>query len=244
MDARTAQMFEQMFGSFGSAFGEAFGGGGVFGGGGFSRGGPRSRRFAITVSLDDCFTGRTLSVALDDGTRCRVRLEPGVGEGDVVRAKTEAGGSAVFELREAPHGAFKRRGCDLLVDATISLAEALGGGPTVRVARLDGSSLRVALAPKGAVLRHGSLRAVEGEGMPVRGSPQRRGKLFIRVLVAFPKDLALTDHERAQLDALLGLPDRRRRADGAVADRVARDADAAEWARQRPQSPNAGFAFR
>lgn len=125
VDARTAQMFEQMFGSFGSAFGDAFGGG-VFGGGGFSRG-PRQRRFAITVSLDDCYTGRTLSVALDDGSRCRVRLEPGVGDGDVVKASgLKDGSSAIFELREAAHATYKRRGADLLVDATIPLV--LGRG--------------------------------------------------------------------------------------------------------------------
>ena len=241
VDARTAAMFEQMFGSFGSAFGEAFGGGGgVFGGGGFGRG-PRSRRFAITVSLDDCYAGRTLSVALDDGSRCRVRLQPGAAGGDVVRARTDGGASATFELREAPHARFRRRGADLLLDATVPLAEALGGGPVVRVERPDGTTFALALAPAGAVLKHGSLRAVEGEGMPVRGAPSRRGTLFVRVLVAFPADLALDDRERAQLARLLGVP-----REGAPApragDRVARGADAAEWGRHRPP-PGGGGAF-
>ncbi|KAH8043821.1 chaperone DnaJ 3 [Aureococcus anophagefferens] len=187
VDARTAAMFEQMFGSFGSAFGEAFGGGGgVFGGGGFGRG-PRSRRFAIT-------------------------------------------------LREAPHARFRRRGADLLLDATVPLAEALGGGPVVRVERPDGTTFALALAPAGAVLKHGS-HAVEGEGMPVRGAPSR-GTLFVRVLVAFPRTSRSTTAVARAQQRLRGVRGRQRRA----GDRVARGADAAEWGRHRPP-PGGGGAF-
>jgi DnaJ-class molecular chaperone len=230
-----------MFGSFGSAFGDAFGGGGGMFGGGWG-GGPRARRFAITVSLDDCYAGRTLSVALDDGSRCKVRVERGAESGDVVRGgqPRDGGPPALFELREAPHATYKRRGADLLVDARVPLADALGGGPSIRVQRPDGSAFSLALAPPGHVLKHGALRAVEGEGMPVKGAPKRRGTLFVRVLVVFPDDLDLGGAERAQLEALLGLP---RRDPPSASDRVARDADAREWAKQRPDRGPAGFDF-
>ena len=92
-------------------------------------GGPRPRRFVLTVKLDDCFSGRTLSVALDGGERCRVRLEPGAADGDVVRARARDGGAATFEVREAPHERYTRRGADLLLDARVPLADALGGAP-------------------------------------------------------------------------------------------------------------------
>ncbi|KAK7248170.1 DnaJ-like protein [Aureococcus anophagefferens] len=144
VDARTAAMFEQMFGSFGSAFGEAFGGGGgVFGGGGFGRARWSRRRDHARSS---------------DGAATR----------------------------------FRRRGADLLLDATVPLAEALGGGPVVRVERPDGTTFARRAAGGRAVLKRGS-RAAEGEGMPVRGAPSRRGTLFVRVLVAFRADLALDD---------------------------------------------------
>mmetsp|Transcript_28767 Transcript_28767/g.85941 ORF Transcript_28767/g.85941 Transcript_28767/m.85941 type:complete len:365 (+) Transcript_28767:156-1250(+) len=236
-DARTAQMFEQMFGSFGSAFGDAFGG--AFGGG-FQR----PRRFALTVKLDDCFSGRTLSVALDGGERCRVRLEPGAADGDVVRAQTRDGATATFELREAPHSVYARRGADLLLDARVPLAEALGGGPTITVARPDGTQFRIKLAGRGQVLKHGHLRCVEGEGMPVRGGGGKRGRLFLRILVEFPDELDMDEGQRAQLGDLLGVPRRREEGSDAPA-KAARSATAAEWNRQKPrqQQPPPGFGF-
>ena len=239
-NAQAQQMFEQMFGGFGSAFGDAFGGMG-----GFGR--PQPRRFAITVSLDDCFTGRTLSVALENNVRCRVKLAPGVGEGDVVKAR--AGDAVVqFELREAPHALYKRRGADLLLDARISLGDALGGGPSVEVARPDGSTFRVKLAREGDVLKHGALRCVEGEGMPVRGAPGKRGRLYLRVQVEFPDALDLDEDRRRELERILGLPPSSPSSSNAGGgDRVARRAAAGEWktARRRPPpSPGFGFAFR
>lgn len=113
-----------------------------------------------------------------------------MGEGDVIRASL-GGAPVYFELREAPHAVFKRSNADLLVDASIPLADALGGAPRVTVKRLDGTTLRVNVAPASVVLRHGALRSIDGEGMPIRGNPQRRGKLFVRVFVVFPKNLEL-----------------------------------------------------
>jgi len=227
VDARTAQqMFEQMFGSFGGAFGDAFGGASPFG----FAGGPRRapRRFAITVSLDDCYQGRTISVSLGDET-CRVRVEPGMGEGDVIRASL-GGSSVYFELREAPHPVFKRSNADLLVDASIPIADALGGAPRVTIKRLDGTALRVNVAPLNTVLRHGALRAIDGEGMPIKGSPSRRGRLFVRVFVVFPSTLELDQRDRATLRSLLGAPPRK------IDDfdsrlRTLKEADAHEWGR-------------
>lgn len=240
MDARTAQqMFEQMFGGFGGAFGEAFGGSPWgFGGSTARRAAPR--RFAITVSLDDCFSGRTISVSLGDET-CKVRIEPGMAEGDVIRA-TLGGAPVYFELREAPHAVFKRSNADLLVDASIPLADALGGAPRVTIKRLDGTTLRVNVAPLGAVLRHGALRSLDGEGMPVRGNPQRRGKLFVRVFVVFPRALNLEPRDRLALRSLLGAPPRKSD-DYDSRLRTLKDAQPHEWGRSgagsAPRRPTA-----
>jgi len=248
-DARAAQaMFEQMFGSFGGAFGDAFGGassnpfaafGGGFGGQQSARRQPR--RFAITVSLDDCYVGRAISVSLGDET-CQVRVEPGAGEGDVIRAVL-GGAPVYFELREAPHAVFKRSGADLLVDASIPLADALGGAPRVAIKRLDGSTLRVNLAPLGTVLRHGAVRSLDGEGMPVKGAAgARRGRLFVRVFVVFPKTIDLEPRDRARLRALLGAPPRKDGADFDSRLRTLREADPHDWGRPAPSSSQGGFS--
>jgi len=207
------------------------------------------------VSLDDCYQGRTIAVSLGDET-CRVRIEPGQGEGDVIRASL-GGAPVYFELREAPHAVFKRSNADLLVDASIPLADALGGAPRVTIKRLDGTTLRVNVAPPGVVLRHGALRSIDGEGMPIKGHPQRRGKLFVRVFVVFPKAIDLEPRDRAALRTLLGAPPRKSD-DYDARLRTLRDAQPHEWGRSgassRRPSPGADdeddgpagfrFAFR
>ena len=50
----------------------------------------------------------------------------------------------------------------------------------------------------------GALRALEGEGMPLRSQPGCRGRLFVRFDVRFPPRLQLSDEQRAHLLGLLG----------------------------------------
>ena len=112
-----------------------------------------------------------------------------------------------------------------MLDARISLGDALGGGPAVEVARPDGSTFRVKLAREGDVLKHGALRCVEGEGMPVRGAPGKRGRLFLRVVVEFPDALDLDPERRRELERILGLPPSSPSArSSSGGDRVARQA--------------------
>ncbi|KAJ1450787.1 hypothetical protein M885DRAFT_621380 [Pelagophyceae sp. CCMP2097] len=200
-DARSAQhMFEQMFGGLGGAFGGAFGD--SFGSSFFSaNAGRQPRRFSMMVSLEDLYAGRTIVVAIGD-RRARVRIEPGSGEGDVIRS-TLGAETIVFELREAPHSVFARSRADLYVDASINLADALGASPRVSIRRLDGTMLRCALAPPGTVIRPGMLRVVDGEGMPLRGTT-KKGRLFVRVSVAFPRGpIDLDSRQRESLRSLL-----------------------------------------
>jgi DnaJ-class molecular chaperone len=101
-----------------------------------------------------------------------------------------APGDLVVELRLRPHDRFTRRGDDLLAVKRIGLAQALLGG-AIPFRHLDGRLLLLGNAP-GQIIAPGAIKVVDGEGMPMRGSPRRRGNLFVRFSVAFPDAAKLT----------------------------------------------------
>ena len=150
----------------------------------------------------------------------------GVGEGDVGPAR--AGDAVVqFELREAPHALYKRRGADLLLDARISLGDAGGGrrsrsrARTVDVPREAGAGGRCIEARRAALRRgRGHARArppgkpaalPAGPGRVPRRAGPRRG----------PAARARADSGAAPVVAVFIKRGRRRP--------VARRAAAGEW---------------
>ena len=193
-----------------------------FGGLGGQRG-PRARaqRYRLRLSLEQLYAGHTERLSIRQprfaGARqvgeasktIEVVAAPGLRQGDeiVLSGEIERGAGVapddlVFVVEELPHARFRRRNADLVCELAIDLAEALGGF-TRAVRRLDGSLLRLRSAP-GDVIAPGALRALEGEGMPLRSQPGCRGRLFVRFDVRFPPRLQLSDEQRAHLLGLLG----------------------------------------
>ena len=194
-----------------------------FGGLGGQRGprAQRAQRYRLRLSLEQLYAGHTERLSIRQprfaGARqvgeasktIEVVAEPGLRQGDeiVLSGEIERGAGVapddlIFVVEELPHARFRRRNADLVCELAIDLAEALGGF-TRAVRRLDGSLLRLRSAP-GDVIAPGALRALEGEGMPLRSQPGCRGRLFVRFDVRFPPRLQLSDEQRAHLLGLLG----------------------------------------
>lgn len=137
-----------------------------------------------------------------------VTVDPGAAAGAEVRFFEEGEpavdgdpGDLVFVLRPAPHARFARRGDDLALNATISLADALVGFET-RFTHLDGRKVPLnatGVTPPGAVV------TLRGEGMPRAGAPHQRGDLHVTFSVAFPDRLsdkqkkAVVEHFKARV---------------------------------------------
>lgn len=101
-------------------------------------------------------------------------------------------------IDEKPHELFKRDGNDLIVNQSITLAEAIGG-TSVYLKTLDKRSLCV---PVKDIVSPGYEFVVANEGMPITKEPGHRGDLKIIFEVKFPTKL--TPEQRAGLKRALG----------------------------------------
>jgi molecular chaperone DnaJ len=136
-----------------------------------------------------------------DGQRITTRIPPGVRDGQKIRlrgkgARGDAGaepGDLILTVTVEKHPVFGRDGDNLTVDLPVTFPEAALGA-TVSVPTLDGTPVRVKIAPgtpSGRVLR------VKGRGVK-RGD--KSGDLLAKVQVVVPQ--RLTDAGREALEAM------------------------------------------
>jgi len=156
------------------------------------------------VSIDDLIAGRTVPVALFDGREVRVRLEPGMTDGHVVRLEAQGHrfqgmqrGDVRVMLKVADDPRFEVEGFDIHTVLPVSLENAvLGCDSTVE-------------APEGAVAitippwsdSNRSIR-IEGKGLPE--APGKRGDLVVelRLLLWEKPDDKVTDLMRLMREGL------------------------------------------
>eukprot|EP00762_Andalucia_godoyi_P005536 ANDGO_00543.mRNA.1 DnaJ protein homolog len=136
-----------------------------------------------------------------------VNVDKGMSNGQKLKFSGEADqtpdlqpGDVVLVIEQQEHKLFKRQGNDLVIEKSISLADALTGAEFL-VTHLDGRKL-VCRSPKGNVIQPSEIRTIHGEGMPRHGSPFERGNLFVRFTIDFPKSIG--DQQAALLIQLLG----------------------------------------
>ncbi|KAG8375517.1 hypothetical protein BUALT_Bualt10G0108000 [Buddleja alternifolia] len=104
----------------------------------------------------------------------------------------------VFVIDEKPHNIFKRDGNDLIMNYSVTLAEAIGG-TSLDVTTLDKRKLSI---PVKDIVNPGYELVVSREGMPIAKEPGNRGDLKICFEVKFP--VKLTPEQRAGLKRALG----------------------------------------
>lgn len=182
------------FGSFGGGFGSF--------GGGFSM----PIVFQLDLSLEDLFKGRDLSIPLNN-VKVSVQIKPGMLNGQelILRGKfaDERGAERdiIFRLKETRHPVFTRKNADLLLELSISLADALLGFER-SITHLDGREV-VLGSKRGEICGTGDVLVVPGLGMPVYGQDKVRGRLFVRIRVDMPKRLWLDGADAREMERLL-----------------------------------------
>jgi DnaJ family protein A protein 2 len=126
------------------------------------------------------------------------------GEGDQVPG-VKLSGDIIIVFDQKQHDVFTRKGNHLLIERTISLAEALTGFTCV-LKQLDGRTLSISPQP-GAVLDPDRMYEVSREGMPVpKTGGSVRGNLFVKFKVQYPEHIG--EGDLAKLRAILGNPKR------------------------------------
>ena len=194
----------QMFGG-GAAPGGARGarGGDPFGGFGASRGPRPGADVQARTSLPfrDAVEGSTVTLTTAEGRRITTKIPAGVRDGQKIRLRGKGSGGdpgapkgdLILTVAVDKHPVFGREGDHLTVDLPVTFAEAALGA-TVPVPTLDGSSVRVKVAPgtpSGRVLR------VKGRGVAGRHGT---GDLLARVQVVVPQ--RLSDEARHAVETL------------------------------------------
>lgn len=130
--------------------------------------------------------------------RLEVKIPPGVRTGSRVRVAGEgqagvAGGppgDLYLLVTVVPHSQFERRGDDLYTEVEVPYLEAILGGE-VPVRTIDGRVM-LKIPP---LTQNGQQFRLAGKGMPVLGSPGRRGDLFAKVRVKLPDRLSSDERE-------------------------------------------------
>ncbi|NP_001020582.1 dnaJ homolog subfamily A member 4 [Rattus norvegicus] len=110
-------------------------------------------------------------------------------------------GDVIIVLDQKDHSVFQRRGHDLIMKMKIQLSEALCGFKKT-IKTLDDRVLIIS-SKSGEVIKHGDLKCVRNEGMPIYKAPLEKGMLIIQFLVVFPEKQWLSLEKLPQLEALL-----------------------------------------
>jgi molecular chaperone DnaJ len=154
-----------------------------------------------TLSFRDAVEGATVTLQTAEGRRITTKVPAGVKDGQKIRLRGKGGegdpgapkGDLILTVAVDKHPVFGRDGDNLTVDLPVTFAEAALGA-TVSVPTLDGTPVRVKVAPgtpSGRVLR------VKGHGVKGRHGT---GDLLAKVSVLVPQ--RLTDTARAAVEAL------------------------------------------
>ncbi|VVD02892.1 dnaJ homolog subfamily A member 1 [Leptidea sinapis] len=96
-------------------------------------------------------------------------------------------GDLIIDLDEKEHEVFKRSGNNLIIRLNIELVESLCGFQKV-IRTLDDRDLVITVLP-GEVTKHGDVKCVLNEGMPMYKNPFEKGQLIIQFMVNFPATL-------------------------------------------------------
>ncbi|GIL76075.1 hypothetical protein Vretimale_5701 [Volvox reticuliferus] len=162
-----------------------------------------------TPAGDQCATCKGKCLVADKKT-FDVHIDAGMKHGAKIVLRGEAGcsepglspGDIILVVVQKDHDVFQRAGVDLVMEKTISLAEALTGC-TFTFKHLDGRVLRVTI-PQGEVIKPNSFKRLHDEGMPFQGRPYQKGNLYVRFNVEFPE--SLTEAQAQAIRAALPIP--------------------------------------
>jgi DnaJ family protein A protein 2 len=141
---------------------------------------------------------KVLEVHIEKGMQHNQKI---IFQGEADEAPDTVPGDIIFVIQQKDHPTFTRKGDDLFIEKELTLVEALCGFK-MTVDHLDGRQLVVS-THEGEVIKPGQFKAVFDEGMPKKGMPFQKGRLFIQFNVKFPSPGDLSDDDLKQLETIL-----------------------------------------
>lgn len=174
-------------------------------GGGFGGGRSRSPRAfkgedmqaVMDINLEEVLKGSQKLVTID-GQTIKLNIKPGVRNDQVLRMKGKGAqginggehGDLLITIRVLKHPVFEVKSNDLYTDLYVDVLTAILGGK-VTLNTLN-KSVSISIPPgtdSGKTLR------LKGAGIPEYGLPEKKGELYVRILVRVPKSLSAREKE-------------------------------------------------
>jgi len=172
----------------------------------------------LPVSLEDLLTGITKKMKITrkvtaaDGRSMQseekilsIDVRPGWKPGTKVTFSREGDqnpGSVpadiVFVIKDRPHPIFTRDGADIKYTAKISLRDALTGATLIVPTLQLGRTIPLHITD---VIKPGTTRRIQGEGLPYSKQPTKRGDIVIEFNIQFPD--SLPESSKARLRDIL-----------------------------------------
>uniref|UniRef100_A0A2K5I348 J domain-containing protein n=1 Tax=Colobus angolensis palliatus TaxID=336983 RepID=A0A2K5I348_COLAP len=195
-----------------------------FGGGGRMQRERRGKNVVhqLSVTLEDLYNGATRKLALQKNVICdkcegkivrekkilEVHIDKGMKDGQKITFHGEGDqepglepGDIIIVLDQKDHAVFTRRGEDLFMCMDIQLVEALCGFQKP-ISTLDNRTIVITSHP-GQIVKHGDIKCVLNEGMPIYRRPYEKGRLIIEFKVNFPENGFLSPDKLSLLEKLL-----------------------------------------
>lgn len=166
---------------------------------GFGRQQPQRNRdfqFAINISLEEAYVGKTMPVSFDANGQSRsvnVSIPAGVQSGTKLRYP----GLGDHSIPGLPHGdlyvlvsinehpVYRRDGPHLHGSLNIDVLQAITG-TTAQIKAIDGQNIAINVPPG---TQHGTTLRVAGRGMPAHNNSRQRGDIYLSINLQVPKDL-------------------------------------------------------
>jgi curved DNA-binding protein len=145
-----------------------------------------------SLSLSEAYAGVARLIQLDNQT-IKVTIKPGIADGQELRIPGKGGagrnggpnGDLYITTRVAPHLVLQRKGNDLHCELPVELYAAVLGGKA-QVDTLRGEV--IVNIPLGT--SNGTVLRLKGLGMPVYGTEEEFGNLYVKVIIQIPQNLS------------------------------------------------------
>ncbi len=144
------------------------------------------------LSLEEAYYGTTRLIQLN-GQTIKVTIKPGVADQQMLRIAGKGGGGSnggpngdlFITIKVASHPEFQRKGNDLYCDRPVDLYTAVLGGKARIKTLKDTVNVDISKeTPNGKTLR------LLGLGMPVHGTKNEFGNLYVTIVIQLPDHLS------------------------------------------------------
>lgn len=159
----------------------------------------------VELSLEDAFNG-TSKILNVNGQRIEIKFKPGIYDGHTQKISGKGlpgknggpNGDLIINTKIKEHPLYERKGNDLYLDTFIDLYTAILGG-NAKVNTLGGT-VKISI-PKES--QTGRVLKLKGLGMPDYNNSNKKGDLYIKLLVKIPTKLS--EKEKELFEELQGL---------------------------------------